>query len=95
MRLSAFQDPQAGNNSQGARGFSLSDAIAQSFPGFVGDVAPREHDPSPWRRGNQRALRRHMMIRCPSEAGACVKRLLDLTEKKMKKHKFNKKCVWD
>ena len=39
MRLSAFQDPQAGNNSQGAHGFSLSDATAQSFPEFVGDVA--------------------------------------------------------
>ena len=80
MRLSAFQDPPAGNNSQGARGFSLSDAIAQSFPEFVGDVVPHEHDPSPWRRGNQRALRRHMMIRCHSEAGAYAKRLLDHTQ---------------
>ena len=41
MRLSDFDVAWVISNSEGARGFSLSDASARSFPEFVGDVAPR------------------------------------------------------
>ena len=70
----------AGNNSQGARDFSSSITIAQSFVEFVGDVAPREHASYPWRQGNNRALRLNIMIRCHLQARAGAKRLLDSTQ---------------